>query len=46
LNHSPPASIVVDDMLLERHVLAWTHLWQHFYVDLTDGDTCHRVQMI
>jgi trehalose/maltose hydrolase-like predicted phosphorylase len=26
------------DMLLERHVLAWTHLWQHFHVDLTDGD--------
>jgi alpha,alpha-trehalase len=23
--------------LLERHVLAWTHLWQHFHVDLTDG---------
>jgi trehalose/maltose hydrolase-like predicted phosphorylase len=27
------------DMLLERHVLAWTHLWQHFHVDLTDGDS-------
>ena len=26
------------DMLLERHVLAWTHLWQHFHVELTDGD--------
>ena len=25
------------DILLERHVLAWTHLWQHFHVDLTDG---------
>jgi len=25
------------DTLLERHVLAWTHLWQHFHVDLTDG---------
>ena len=26
------------DMLLERHVLAWAHLCQHFHVDLTDGD--------
>jgi trehalose/maltose hydrolase-like predicted phosphorylase len=26
------------DLLLERHVLAWTHLWQHFHVDLTEGD--------
>ena len=25
------------DTLLERHVLAWAHLWQHFHVDLTDG---------
>jgi trehalose/maltose hydrolase-like predicted phosphorylase len=24
--------------LLERHVLAWTHLWRYFRVDLTDGD--------
>jgi alpha,alpha-trehalase len=26
------------EMLLERHVLAWTHLWQHFHVELTDGE--------
>jgi trehalose 6-phosphate phosphatase len=26
------------DTLLERHVLAWTHLWRYFDVDLTDGD--------
>jgi alpha,alpha-trehalase len=42
---SEPAVAAIDelaaaggfDALLERHVLAWAHLWQRFRVDLRDG---------
>jgi trehalose/maltose hydrolase-like predicted phosphorylase len=43
---SEPAEAAVEELLqagsfdelLVRHVLAWTHLWQRFHVDLADGD--------